>query len=178
MASIAARYAEAFVDLSDEAGVLDESLAELDAFAALFRENEELRDFLLDPGTDAAGKKDAVGEILGGSVRTHVLHFLYLLLDKERIAFLPDISRVASELADARKKVMRIIVTAATEPGPEQIDRLRAHFCSLFGCTAVEAEVRIDPSLIGGVKVAVGDTIFDGSVRARLVGLQETLTGR
>jgi F-type H+-transporting ATPase subunit delta len=103
---------------------------------------------------------------------------MFLLLDKGRIESLPGISREFSRLADKQRNILNITIMTAVPLDQAGIDRISEKFRHLYQASSVKVTLDVQPSLIGGVKVAVGDKLYDGTVKGKLAGLQAILSGK
>ena len=103
-----------------------------------------------------------------------VKNFLRLLLDKDRLGAIKEITDYHAKLTDELSNITRAEVIAVKPLKDEALTKLGK---ALKGLTAKEVrmEIREDESLIGGVLVKIGDTVLDGSVKAQLRGLKESL---
>jgi len=99
---------------------------------------------------------------------------LLLLVDRRRVRALPHLARSLSELADARKGLVRAEVTTATPLSEAYYGRLQAELERLTG-RRVLVDRKTDSALVGGVVTRIGDRVFDGSLRARLESLRDRL---
>jgi F-type H+-transporting ATPase subunit delta len=102
-------------------------------------------------------------------------HLVATAIDNGRLAVLPEIAAQYRDLVNERSGVAEAHVTSAFPLEPQQLDALVAVLQKRFGRT-LKADVTVDPSLIGGVRVAVGDEVLDTSVRARLEQMRVALT--
>lgn len=168
------RYAEAFVDLAAEKNALDAYLEELSSITELCADRT-LNALLANPEVSKRERKDILSGILKGRVRQEVQNFALLLIDKERIGSLPGILREAVRMANERRKIIDIIIYTAFPIGQEQIDSICEKFKKLYGAVGFKVAVRTDPTLLGGVKVAIGDKVYDGSVKKKLAGLRKSM---
>ncbi|MEX2262079.1 MAG: ATP synthase F1 subunit delta [Bryobacteraceae bacterium] len=180
MARVASRYAAALVEVvtADKSPVAPErAVEELRAFRDAAQASEELRNVLASPAIPPARKR-AVIRKLGESMDLSlaVRNFLYVVVDHRRTGELPEMAEAFETLLDARLGVVRASATTAYPLSGEQADSLKAEFGKLTGST-VRLESSVDPSLIGGVRVRIGSTVYDGSVRGRLEALGRRLRG-
>jgi F-type H+-transporting ATPase subunit delta len=113
--------------------------------------------------------------ILKGRVQQEILNFVLLLIDKERIGSLPGILRESVRLANERRKIMELTIYTAFPITQEQIDTICGKFKNMYNAADVKVTVTVDSSLIGGVKVVIGDKVYDGSVRKKLAGLRKNM---
>ena len=173
--SIAKRYAQAFFEIAGEEKRYEEYYRELDLFSAILKENENLSEFLANPVVDQPEKKAVVGSILG-KIRVSPLtaNFLKLLVDKRRIGILSDIKECYRESMDRTLNKVRVSVKTAFPLTVELSARLQTGLEGLTG-KHVEMTVQEDSSLLGGIVVRVGDTLYDGSIRTQLNNIRNLL---
>lgn len=169
------RYAEALVDLSVENGETDSYRDKLKMLAALYDSQQEFQWLLLTPEIGNEVKKETVVKLLGSQPEDKLANFIMLLIDKGRIKFLPGIFKEFDRLADLRKNVLTMTILSASPLTEMQIDLLKSKYRKEYNASAVNVEVQLDKSLIGGVKVIIGDRVIDGSVRGRLETLNKLI---
>lgn len=171
---VARAYAEALLAIATERGQAQAVGADLADVAALLAAEADVRQFLATPTLAAAVQKRALEQALGGRVQRVLVDFLCLLVDKGRIGALDAIAAAYGELADVAAGRIRVHVASATPLAEANVrilidmarERLQAE-CML--------ETAVQPELLGGLVVTVGDTIYDGSLRGRLQRLRNTL---
>jgi F-type H+-transporting ATPase subunit delta len=172
---IARRYAKALMNIGQEDGNYDTYWKELDDFSSLFQREEHLREVLRNPTFNIPRRQAIIKEIstrLGLSPVT--INFLQLLVDKDRMMYLPDITSLYRELVDEAAGRARVKLVTAHDLAKKKIEELTQGLQSLVGKTVI-MEVETDPSLIGGVVARIGDTVYDGSVKRQLERLKEIL---
>ena len=177
MAAVASRYARAMADVIAEAK-LDPSLAvaQLRSLAAAFQESRELREVWESPAIAVEQKHkvlDALALKVGVTDRP-VRNFIAVLIDHRRIALLPEITGQVERELNSRGGRIDAEIVSARELGPEQRSSLLAEISRLTGKSVLPRFVT-DQSLIGGVTVRVGSTIYDGSVRGQLQRIRQQL---
>ena len=174
--SIARRYARALLEVSAEAGRLDKTAQQLDAFVKAIQISPDLTDVLRNPVYARAEKAQVVEALLKalGPVEPAVANLVRLLVERHRLLHLADIARIFRDLADARSGRVRGQVTTAVPLTPEARQALER---SLRQVTQREVvlETQVDPALLGGVSAQVGSVVFDGSLRTQLEELRRTL---
>ncbi len=172
--SIARRYAKALLAIGIEKNLFDELGSQLDAFASLLQ-NKELRDTLQNPSHPISRRKAILGEILDRlSPSPPVRHLLLMLLERNRIEFVPGIAREYRNLADQHAGRVRARVVSAQAVEGEALRRLRAALEKKTG-KQVLLDQTTDPDLIAGMVTQIGSLIYDGSLRTRLEQLREAL---
>jgi len=173
--TIAKRYARAFFKIAGEEQRYEEYSRELGRFSLLLEKNRNLSEFLANPVFDQPDKKAVVETLLAKlDLSPLTANFLKLLVDKRRIGILADIEGCYRQLVeDALKKVSVTVKTAF--PLTEGLStKLLREMEKLTG-RQVEMTVQEDPTLLGGIVVRVGDTLYDGSIRTQLNNIRNLL---
>jgi len=175
---IARRYAKALMNIGQEDGKYDRYCEELDAFTAIFQQEKHLREVLRNP-TFNIPRRQAIVEEIGKrlSLSPVTINFLRLLVDKDRMMYLPDITALYRELVDEAAGRARVKLLTAHDLSKKKIEELTQGLQALVGKQVI-MEVAIDASLIGGVVARIGDTVYDGSVKTQLEHLKEILAKR
>jgi F-type H+-transporting ATPase subunit delta len=172
--SVASTYAEALYEAAVDADALPQVAADVDAFSEAVEGAEELRTVLENPEIDSRAKKAVIAEI---SADAHPLlaNFLQVLVDRGRIAeFLEIAAAFRERVARATARLEVQAVTAIPLP-----DDLKARIVeSLEAKTnaTVELTESVDPDVVGGLVLNVGEVVVDGSVRHRIDELRRELT--
>ncbi|MBE9546961.1 MAG: ATP synthase F1 subunit delta [Proteobacteria bacterium] len=165
---IAKRYAKAFFDIAEEEGKYEEYYGELRSFSSILEESESLRDFLSNAVFDQADKKAVVEKVLKKiDISDMTSNFLNLLVDKQRISILPDIENCYRGLIDRTLKKVRVDVRTAFPLSAELSESIRSSLEALTG-KQVDITIKDDSTLLGGIVVGIGDTIYDGSIKTQL----------
>jgi F-type H+-transporting ATPase subunit delta len=173
--NIAQRYAKAFFEVAREDSRYEEYYGELKNFSSLLDENRNLREFLANPVFDGADKKAVVESILGKmTMSAMTASFLRLLAEKRRMGILHDITGRYGQLMDAALGKAQVQVRTAFPLTGELSAGLRKGLESMTG-KKVEIKMEEDPSLLGGVVVRIGDTLYDGSIRTQLNNMRNLL---
>ncbi len=177
LATVARPYAEAIFQAVQGPATqapLDRVAAELDALALLARD-PQVRSLSGDPQLAAA----RVGELLLSALPQQpcdaVRNLLQVVLENHRLAALPAVAAQFHLLKDEAQQCAEVVIESAFELAPAQIDELLPALERKFG-RKLYARVELEPALIGGVRVRVGDEVLDTSVRARLDAMRSTLT--
>jgi F-type H+-transporting ATPase subunit delta len=174
-ANVARRYAKALSELGAEAGSLDVLVDEIGRAAKAYDESPELQRALENPLVPYATKKAILGDIaqaLGlGQIAKNTVS---LLADRRRLRALPAIAQRLREMNDLKKGLLRAEVLSAAPLSEEYKQKLNAQLESMTG-KKIALDVRLDPSLIAGVVTRIGDTVYDGSILARLNELRHAL---
>jgi F-type H+-transporting ATPase subunit delta len=175
---IARRYAKALMNIGQEDGNYDTYCEELDAFTAIFEGEKHLREVLRNPTVNVPRRQAIIKEISTRLKLSPVtINFLQLLVDKDRMMYLPDVAALYRELVDKAAGRARVKLATAHDLSQKKIDELTQGLQALVGKQVI-MEVATDPSLIGGVVARIGDTVYDGSVKTQLARLKEILAKR
>ncbi len=173
--SIAKRYARAFFEIAEEEKQFDKYYHELIGFSEIIHGNENMKEFLANPIFDQHDKRDVVDAVLIKIGMTGVTaNFLRLLADKRRIGILTDIVVCYRELMDSALKKQRVQVKTAFPLSNELSERLKKGMEGLTG-KQIELTIEQDVSLLAGVVVRVGDTLYDGSIKTQLNNIRNLL---
>ena len=173
--SLSRRYAKALLEIGISQNTFDALGKELERAADTLRASPELRNALENPVFSLEKRKLIMDELSRRlALSKTVRNFIMLLLDKGRIARLPDISRVYRGLVDEHAGRVRATVVSARPLDPMLETRLKTALEKQSGKVVI-FEKREDPSILGGLITQLGDTLYDGSVRTQLQELREEL---
>jgi F-type H+-transporting ATPase subunit delta len=166
------RYADAAFEVGVRDGTVETWRRELEQAAATF-ESGQLGSVLANPATPLDQRMAAAEQIFAGLSRP-VRNLVLLLLRRGRIEQLPRVATEFARLDDRRNGLTHATATSAAPLGAEEIRAITARLEQLTG-GKVALETAVDPSLLGGLVVRVGDRLIDGSVRGRLERLRNQL---
>jgi F-type H+-transporting ATPase subunit delta len=167
-------YAAALFEVARAEGTLDEVEDELFRFARSFESNDELRNALSDEMIPASRRQGIVEDLLGGRANPTTVQLISMVVGSGRTRDLTAIVDRLVERAAQAKNLAVAEVRAAVPLSEDQQDRLKAAVANATG-KDVTIKVVVDPSVIGGLVVTVGDTVIDGTVRTRLDQLKSRL---
>ena len=167
---LARKYARAIFELAVEDDKLLAYGRELKRVEGDFDGVAGIWGYFDNPGISRADKKTLLKKCFEGELAGEVQNFLYLLVDKRRMAYFPEIVRVFEALSNEAQGIVIADVTTASSLDAGQESRLQE---KLAGVTGKEVRLRLheDPKVIGGVVVRIGDKRIDGSVTGRLARL-------
>lgn len=166
--SVAGNYARALADVAEEQGELKRVRSELESFAQTTAEVSLLRDTLANPALPFAAKRKIVEGVAAKlGFMPIVLNFILVLLRNARIEGLQEVVEALRLEIDRRHGVHRAVVHSAAALSESDRSRLQESVQRLTG-GEVRFEYHLDESLIGGLKVRLGSTVYDGSVRSQL----------
>lgn len=171
---IAKRYARALFQASLKDGSMANVDSDLSAIADAFRNSDAIRTFFSKPSTSDAQKLSLLEKALGGKSSPLTLDFLKLLIKKRRDSELSLVRMEFAELRREHENVTRAVVTSAEELSDDQKKKIVDVVAKKIG-RKVESEFHVDPSLLGGVKVAYDNFVLDGTVRGDLNRIRERM---
>jgi len=176
--TIARNYAETLLVLATRAEDLRGWGKMLTDVASAMRENPSLKLFLESPRVSAAQKSAVIGKAFTDRMPRLMLRFIQTLVMHRRQMLIPEIATEYLNLVDEAEGRIHARVTVAKETDEADRDAIANHLSRMFGKQVVP-HLTVDPSIMGGVVVHVGDTVLDGSVKKRLASLRrKMLTGR
>lgn len=172
--AIAERWAQALLDLGIERKNFEQLGRELDRVSKLYAAHE-LAELFRNPKFDADARKAVLSELLKRVMVSPICrNFLFLLVDRNRIALLPEIVEAFHGLADECSGRVRAKVTVARRLSEPDVARLRTVLQKTTGKEVVVEQIE-DPSILGGIITKIDDKIYDGSIRAQLERLRSEL---
>lgn len=172
--AVGARYAEALYELANAEGLVDQVENELKSINRVIADSPELQKVLYHPRITPADKKDVLKVLFAGKISPVTENFLFLLVDRQREAFLGDIVEYFSLQANRARNVVSAQVASAIELTNKEKEKLEEVLARITG-KKVQTVYSVDTALLGGVMVRIGDRVIDGSLRTRLATLREHL---
>ncbi|HZH53942.1 MAG TPA: F0F1 ATP synthase subunit delta [Microvirga sp.] len=168
LSGVALRYATALFDLAREANAVDAIAADLGRFNELIQGSEDLQRLIRNPIFTAEEQSAAVGAILDrAGISGLAGNFIRLVASKRRLFALPDMIRAYQDLVADAKGIVRAQVVLAEAPSDAMMNEIKAALRDVAKAD-VALDVKIDPSLIGGLIVKMGSRMVDASVRTKL----------
>ena len=178
LSTIARPYAEAlFAAASGDkstAGVLDQWLDYLAEIAAVAG-NAEVGAVVNDPKLGTTQVYDLVRGLIKSPLPVAAENFLKLVVDNGRLAALPEVARQFRAMKNAAEGQADCLIESALPLSDTQVGDLLGSLSRKFGLKLIP-EVKVDPELIGGVRVSVGDHVLDDTIKARLAKMHSALT--
>ena len=175
--TIARNYAETLLALAGKASDLRGWGSMITDIGASMDANPKLRMFLESPRVGTAEKNAVLTAAFTDKVPRNFLRFLQSLVTHRRQMLIPEIAREYLDLVDAAEGRMHARVTVARATSDEETSAITQQLSRMFGKDVVP-HLTVDPAIMGGVIVHVGDTVLDGSVKKRLMSLRKRmLTG-
>jgi len=175
VSTIVRPYAVAAFKLAKEKNALTQ-WSEMLGLAAAVAADPRVQTYIEDPEVGAAELERVFLGIVGDKLDESGKNMVRLLVEYDRLGLLPEVAAAFEELKAEYEGVLEAEITAAVEPSKAEVGALIKRLESKFG-KKIEASVKVDPEIIGGVKIIVGDTVIDASVRGQLQELAYTLKG-
>ena len=171
--SIARRYAEAAYEIAERDGTVDAWLGQLGSVASAVSQSNVVRR-LEDPHVPLARRSDALHQVVGTDMLPQVANMIGVVMRRRRLDTLPGIAREFRRIYNRKAGIVEAVATSALELDSTELAALRSRIEKMTG-GKVELETTVDPSILGGIQVRIGDTLYDGSVRGRLERLRAQL---
>lgn len=178
MKSASLQYANALADVALAQGAADSALKQLADFGAAFTMSSELRNFLTSPGVPRSAKHGVIEKIAARIGAGKIIrNFLFVISDHQRTHVLPEIIATFEDVVRQRQDIAEANISSAVELSAAQKKGFAQTLERLTG-KKIQAKYSLDPALLGGAVVRVGDTIYDGSVRNNLNELRARLAAQ
>jgi F-type H+-transporting ATPase subunit delta len=171
MEEIADVYARALFEAAKESDVLDRVHDELGEFAEALSENRELQVFLFSPYFSSEEKKEGVRRIVSDADE-RTLNFLELLAERHRMPALFRMRRAFDEMWADENRLLPVTVTSAVDLDEALVQNIGKSIEEQTG-RRVELSSKVDPDVLGGLQVRVGNMVLDATVRNRLEQLRK-----
>jgi F-type H+-transporting ATPase subunit delta len=175
--TIARNYAEVLLELAQRAGDFRGWGEMIDSVSNAVETDRRLRVFLESPRVSSQRKNDIIQKAYGGALPRNFVRFLQALVDHRRQMLIPAIAHEYHNLVDRVEGRVHASVTVAREADAADQELVTTQLSRALGKTVVP-HFHVNPDVLGGIVVRVGDTVLDGSVRRRLAILRERMLGR
>jgi len=174
--SASLQYANALADIAIAQGASAPVIQQLGDLTAAYTQSAELRNVLSSPAVSKDEKRAIAEKIAARLGASKILrNFLLVVIDHQRTQLLPEIFQQFQTVLRDRQGVAEAEIFSAVELNAAQKKQMTQTLEKTTG-KKIEPKFSLDPNLLGGALVRVGDTIYDGSLRNRLNGLRERLT--
>jgi len=172
--TVARNYAEALFELAQRDEDLESYAQQLGVFADLVESERDFRLFLASPQIEPSKKKNAVRDVFQGHMPDRLMRFLYVVIDKRRTRALPEMAEEFTTIVNQHYGRLKVDITLAAEPDEMLEKELKEKLGRMLD-KEVLPRFRIDPRIMGGVIIRVGDSFMDGSIRHRLHRLRRSM---
>ncbi|MFJ7920565.1 F0F1 ATP synthase subunit delta [Lysinibacillus fusiformis] len=174
--AVAKRYAQALFELAQQKNILAEVGADLNELTKIVKESPDLLTLLNAPKFSIGRKKQMVAEIFAGAT-PEVIRTVQLLVEKKRVNEVKLIANAYAELAAKAQGTADATVFSTRALSAEESANISTTFAKLVGKQSLNITNEIDPSLLGGIRVQIGNHIYDSSVANKLERLKRELIG-
>jgi F-type H+-transporting ATPase subunit delta len=171
MEEIAAVYARSLFEVAKERDKLDLVREQLGEFADALEQTRELQVFFFSPYFSTAEKEEGLDRAVTGADEI-LVNFLKLLIENHRTPVIFRVRRAYDELWEQENQLLPVRVTSAVELDKGTIDQLRDRIAEQTG-RKVDFASEVDPEILGGIVVRVGNSVLDASIRNRLEQLRK-----
>lgn len=171
---IAQRYARTLIHLAQNNNLVDAVADDLNEIVQLYETNKKLAWLLRHPRLDGREKYQLLKKMIQGKVQALTLRFMELVLKKGRVEYLPEIRENYYLQRDELAGILRVRVCTSFPLSDNVRSALQKQLNRLTGKETI-LSIESNRSLLGGVRVQIGDTVFEGSVRGKLNDLREHL---
>ena len=171
MEEIASVYARSLFEVAKEHDKLDKVRDELGEFADALNESRELQVFLFSPYFSTREKSDGLDKAISGADETTV-NFLKLLIEKHRMPVLFRVRAELDELWEDENRLLPVTVTSAIELPKATVKQIGDRIAEQTD-RKVDLSSKVDPDILGGIVVQVGNSVLDASIRNRLDSLRK-----
>lgn len=171
----APKYARALFELGERDGKLDVFSDQLKTLVSTLNSHPELRQFMFHPQVKAEVKKDTIQKVFGQDVEKMILNMLMLLVDRRRISGINTVWDEFRRLVNVAHNLEEAEVTTAVSLSKEAETALQQKLSKLTGKNII-LHNKVNPLILGGVVVRIGDKLIDGSVVRQLGDLRRVLT--
>ncbi|MBS1348611.1 MAG: ATP synthase F1 subunit delta, partial [Firmicutes bacterium] len=173
--ALAIRYAQALFDAAKEHQATAEIYDELNILSSELETNPGFRQLIMDRSIGAQHKKDFIESTLGKHISPLTRNFLYIIFDKNREYLIQEATAAFNDLWQDQQGIIPAQLVTAKSINAETEGQLVAALKKAFAKEVV-FEHAVDPSLLGGAVVNIGDFTIDGSLKGRLRHMREELT--
>ncbi len=161
------KYARAIFDLAIEEDSLDKVKSDLYFITDVFSKNEQIKAFLNNPFKDKKIRKEVIVNIFSGNIDPISLNFLLVVIEKKIEELLPLIVKNFNTLLYEKNGIVEVRVTTARELSADESDKMTKRLSEMLKKPVV-LDKKIDPSIIGGAIIQVGDRLINGSIIRKL----------
>lgn len=172
--AVAKRYASALFNTAKRADKLAVVEDDLHRIVEVAQSKPEFMRYLTGPNASRSEKQEMLKKLFGQEADPLTMSLLRLMLEKRREALIPQVSAAFSQLRRAEEKVLSAHVVSAMELDDAAKSQIVSRVEKATG-QRIEAEFSVDESLIGGVRVAYGDYVLDGSIRGSISRMREQI---
>lgn len=178
LAAVASQYAEAVLELAEQADksgqVLEQVLLDLRGINQSFANTPEIQIVLSHPGISPDEKTKLLLKVFEGKLNDITYRLLRLLAERRRLELLKEIENKYAALLRERKNVVSALLSSSKELTQSEVADIKARLTEHLG-KKLELDVEVDKTLLGGVVLRLGDQVIDGSLKGKLAAIEKQL---
>jgi F-type H+-transporting ATPase subunit delta len=171
---IAKKYSQALFSLAKEEDNLVKYREEINEVWDLIKKTDDLKNSLFHPRIMPEDKKSIINKLFAKGLSGNVFNFLNLLVDKRRMFYIESIIKEFNQLVNNDENILEVGVTSAIEIDDSLKKKLQGKLEKQLDYEII-FQHRVDPEIIGGIIIRIGDKIIDGSIQYELNSLRERL---
>ena len=171
---VAKRYADALFQLADENNLTREFVSELDVVETVFEQNESLAPLLTSPDVKTEDKL-ALIDTAFNSVHVFIKNEFKMIVERNRSNVILQMIQEFKNLYNERNSIAHAVVTSVGSLSTEELSNVEETFKKLLNKSSLIIENKVDESLLGGIRIRVGNTIYDGTLSNKLRRIEQNL---
>jgi F-type H+-transporting ATPase subunit delta len=174
--AVLGRYAKSLADVAFEERIEQEITGNLETYGQIFQAVPDILEAFHSPAIPRATKEKLLTELMvHHPVHPTASNFFRVLLQHNRIRYFPQIFKSYLKAVSKRKGIVSATLSTASPPSQQELEGITEKLAGITG-KSVNIELKTDASLLGGIVVQVGSTVFDGSIRTRLDSVKRRLS--
>ena len=167
MANVVKNYVDDLYSLINNNSDRNQLEEDLRSFVTMYNSNNNLKEVLSDPRLEIKVKYEIIDEIFSKS-NLILANFIKLLIKEKRINLIEEMLLEYENVNRTLKKELLIKIIVSSEIDDNQIDKIIQKFKKMYKVNTVKYSVEIDEKILGGIKVIVGNTVYDASIKRQL----------
>ncbi len=173
--TIAKRYAVALYELGNEKDSLDTFEKELNVVKDVYVNEPAFSTYMDNPRISTENKKNFIRESFKG-LTNDLMNTLLLLVDRSRVDIIPDMVRSFVDMKNEASGIAEADVYSVRELSKKELKQVEKTFTKRLNINTLRLNNIVDPSLLGGIRVQIGNKIYDGTLATQLKRLEQNLT--
>lgn len=173
--SVARRYGKALFAIAEEKNQINRFQQELHLIVSALADNQKFAKLFLGKAIGINEKKELVRKLFGEQFSVDILNLLFLILDKGREDYICEISGLFDELVNEAAGIVPVNVTAAIPLAEDELAKIAQTLQNKLA-RPVSVTADVDRTLLGGLKVQIGNMVYDGSIAHQLEALRQQLS--
>lgn len=165
MAAVSTRYADALINSVDNK---DEVCKCLENVAKLYKTNSEFKETFNNPRVADEVKVDIIKEVISNKKNDKFINFISLVLKEKRFNLINDIYQKYQNMLDEQNKKINIDIIASCELSEKELQGITEKFKKMYKAKDIAYKIKVDKSLIGGIKIIAGGKIYDDTIKTKL----------